>query len=87
MKYKIVEKEAFKIVGIKDRFSHVDNLGASVGNMWASTPQETMEKIMALSNVEPVALVGTYSEMYEDNTTITILVQLQRIIVPPIWLH
>lgn len=69
MKYKIVEKEAFKVVGIKDRFSHVDNLGASVGNMWARTPQETMEKIMALSNIEPVALVGAYSEMYEDNTT------------------
>ena len=69
MNYRIVEKDAFKVVGIKDRFSHVDNLGASVGNMWASTPQETMQEIMSLSNVEPTALIGAYSEMYDDNTT------------------
>lgn len=69
MNYRIVEKEVFKVVGIKDRFSHVDNLGMSVGTMWANTPRETIQKIMALSNAEPMGLVGAYSEMYEDNTT------------------
>lgn len=64
MNYKIEEKEAFKIVGIKDRFSHVDNLGMSVGQMWASTSSETIQKIAALSNAEPMGLVGAYSEIW-----------------------
>lgn len=69
MNYRIVGKEAFKVVGIKDRFSLGDNLGMNVGNMWASTPQETIQKIIVLSNVEPIGLVGAYSGMYDDNTT------------------
>lgn len=69
MNYRIEEKEGFSIVGIKDRFSYLDNLGKSVGEMWGNTPKETMQKISSLANVEPIALVGAYSEMYEDNTT------------------
>lgn len=69
MNYRIEEKEAFSIVGIKERFSYADNLGKSVGEMWASTTQETMGKLFPLANAEPIGLVGAYSEMYPDNTT------------------
>ena len=69
MDYRIEEKEAFSVVGIKNRFSYTDNLGKSVGEMWKSTSPEMIKKISALATVEPSGLVGAYSEMYEDDTT------------------
>jgi len=69
MNYRIEEKEAFCIIGMKDRFSHVDNLGQSVGEMWSSITTETMMGITSLADRESQGLVGAYSEMYEDNTT------------------
>ena len=69
MNYRIEEKAGFSVIGIKERFSYVDNLGKSVGEMWGKTPRETIEKISTLANVEPMGLVGAYNEMYEDNTT------------------
>jgi len=69
MNYRIEEKEAFSIIGIKERLSYLDDLGKCVGEMWNSTPKDTMQKISSLANVEPIGLVGAYSEMYEDNTT------------------
>lgn len=69
MNYRIEEKEGFSIIGIKERFSYLDNLGKSVGEMWSNTPKETMLKISSLANVEPIGLVGAYSEMYDDSTT------------------
>ena len=65
MKYRIEEKPAFSVVGIKERFSNVNGLGESVGKMWSETPQETVSQIAQLGN----GLVGVYSGMYEDNTT------------------
>lgn len=69
MNYRIVEKEAFSVVGIKERFSYLDDLGASVGKMWGSVSEKNMKKLLPLANIEPGGLVGVYSEMYEDNTT------------------
>lgn len=69
MNYRIEEKEAFSIIGIKERYSYLDDLGKSVGEMWSNTPKDTMQKISSLANVEPIGLVGAYSEMYEDSTT------------------
>lgn len=69
MNYRMEEKEAFAVVGIKNRFSYTDNLGKSVGEMWKSTSPEMMEKIAALANIAPIGLVGAYSEMYADETT------------------
>jgi AraC family transcriptional regulator len=65
MKYRIEQKNVFTIVGVKQRFSHVDGLGESVGKMWSETPRETISQIAGLGN----GLVGVYSGMYEDNTT------------------
>jgi AraC family transcriptional regulator len=65
MNYRIEQKESFTVVGVTQRFSHVDGLGESIGKMWSETPKETVEQIAELGN----GLVGVYSGMYEDNTT------------------
>jgi len=65
MKYRIEQKNSFSVVGLKQRFSHVDGLGENIGKMWSETPQETIAQIAGLGN----GLVGVYSGMYEDNTT------------------
>lgn len=65
MNYRIEQKNSFSVVGVKQRFSHVDGLGENIGKMWSETPQETIAQIAGLGN----GLVGIYSGMYEDNTT------------------
>lgn len=65
MNYRIEQKNSFSVVGVKQRFSHIDGLGESIGKMWSETPQETISQIAGLGN----GLVGVYSGMYEDNTT------------------
>ena len=65
MKYRIEQKDSFAVVGIKQRFSHIDGLGENIGKMWSETPQETISQIAGLGD----GLVGVYSGMYDDNTT------------------
>lgn len=64
MNYRIEQREAFKIVGVTQRFSQ-DSLGESVGRMWSETSQETIVQIAGLGK----ELIGVYSGMYEDHTT------------------
>lgn len=65
MNYRIEQKDSFAVVGIKQRFSHVEGLGENIGKMWRETPAETIGQIAGLGD----GLVGVYSGMYEDNTT------------------
>jgi AraC family transcriptional regulator len=65
MNYRIEQKSSFAVVGVKQRFSHINGLGESIGKMWSETPQEIISQIAGLGN----GLVGVYSGMYEDNTT------------------
>ncbi len=65
MNYRIEQKDSFAVVGIKQRFSHVEGLGENIGKMWSKTPPETIGQIAGLGD----GLVGVYSGMYEDNTT------------------
>jgi len=65
MNYRIEQKNSFTVVGVKQRFSHINGLGESIGKMWSETPLETISQIAGLGN----GLVGVYSGMYEDNTT------------------
>ncbi len=69
MNYRIEQKDSFTVVGVKQRFSHVDGLGESIGRMWSETSTETFEQINGLGDTEPYGLLGVYSGMYEDNTT------------------
>lgn len=65
MNYRIEQRKSFAVVGVKQRFSHVEGLGENIGKMWRETPRETISQIAGLGN----GLVGVYSGMYEDNTT------------------
>jgi AraC family transcriptional regulator len=65
MNYRIEQKDSFAVVGIKQRFSHIEGLGENIGKMWGETPAETIGQIAGLGD----GLVGVYSGMYEDNTT------------------
>ena len=65
MNYRIEEKGPFTVVGVKERFSNINGLGESVGQMWAKTGSDVISQILELGN----ELVGVYSGMYEDNTT------------------
>lgn len=65
MNYRIEQKNAFSVVGVKQRFSHLEDLAENVGKMWRETSKETISQIATLGN----SLVGVYSGMYEDNTT------------------
>ena len=58
MKYRVVEKDAFRIVGIKKRVTLIysgDN--PEITAMWASLDAETIGQLKAMSNVEPLGLV------------------------------
>jgi AraC family transcriptional regulator len=65
MNYRIEQKDSFTIVGITQRFSHIEGMGENIGKMWSETPAETIGQIAGLGD----GLVGVYSGMYEDNTT------------------
>lgn len=69
MNYRIEEKSAFTVIGVKQRFSHVDGLGESIGRMWSETPKETIMQIAGLADIPPYGIIGVYSGMYDDNTT------------------
>lgn len=65
MNYRIENKNSFVIVGVKQRFSHINGLGENIGKMWSETPHETISQIAGLGN----GLLGVYDGMYDDNTT------------------
>ncbi len=69
MNYRIEQKNPFAIVGVKERFSHIEGLGENIGKMWRETSAETFEQIAGLGDTEPYGLLGVYSGMYDDNTT------------------
>lgn len=59
MNYRIVEKEAFSIVGIKKRVPIVFNgVNPEIAAMWQSLTHETIIKIKELSNVEPTGIIS-----------------------------
>lgn len=59
MDYRIVEKEAFYIVGLKKRVSLLyHGVNPEIAAMWASLTEEDIKALKALSNVEPHGLVS-----------------------------
>ncbi len=69
MNYRIEEKNAFTVIGVKQRFSNVEGLGENVSKMWDETPKETITQIAGLADKPPYGIIGVYSGMYADNTT------------------
>lgn len=69
MDYRIEEKPKLRIVGIKKRLSHAEDLGAEVGRAWGSLSQGTLQQISALADTAPFGIVGVYHGAYENQTT------------------
>lgn len=59
MDYRIEEKEAFSIIGIKKRVPIIFNgVNPEIASMWESLDGEAINKLKKLSNVEPVGLLS-----------------------------
>lgn len=66
MNYRILEKPAFRIVGIKKRVSIVFNgVNPEIASMWESLDLETINKLKSLSNVEPMGLISASANFSE----------------------
>lgn len=74
MNYRVVEKEAFRIVGIKKRVTLVYNgVNPEIASMWASLDAEAIRRLKEISNVEPLGLVSAsvnFSEGRQDGGTL-----------------
>lgn len=59
MNYRIVEKEAFYIVGISKRVPIVfEGVNPEIAAMWESLDMDTIKLLKSLSNVEPVGIIS-----------------------------
>jgi AraC family transcriptional regulator len=59
MNYRIEEKEAFHIIGIKKRVQIVFNgVNPEIAAMWQSLNEETISKLKELSNVKPLGIIS-----------------------------
>lgn len=66
MNYRIEEKEAFCIVGIKKRVPIIFNgVNPEIAAMWKSLNEETILKLKELSNVEPMGLLSASTNFSE----------------------
>ncbi|MEH7511068.1 AraC family transcriptional regulator [Priestia megaterium] len=59
MNYRIEEKEAFRIVGIKERVPIIfHGVNPKIAAMWQSLQDETIDTLKKLSNVKPLGLLS-----------------------------
>jgi AraC family transcriptional regulator len=66
MNYRIVEKEAFRIVGIKKRVPLVfHGVNPEIASMWESLNGETINTLKKLSNVKPLGLLSASTNFSE----------------------
>ncbi|KHF39145.1 AraC family transcriptional regulator [Halalkalibacter okhensis] len=66
MNYRIVEKEAFRIIGIKKRVPIVFNgVNPDIAEMWESLDHATITQLKSLSNVEPKGLLSASTNFSE----------------------
>ncbi|WHZ05532.1 AraC family transcriptional regulator [Neobacillus sp. YX16] len=66
MNYRIVEKEAFNLVGIKKRVPIIFNgVNPEIAAMWQSLDMEKINTFKQLSNVEPIGLLSASTNFSE----------------------
>ena len=66
MNYKIVEKEAFSIVGIKKRVPIVfSGVNPEIAAMWQSLNEEMIRQLKELSNIEPKGIISASTNFSE----------------------
>lgn len=59
MNYRIVEKEAFKIVGLKKRVPIIfEGVNPEIAEMWQSLTPEKIMELKSLSNIEPIGMLS-----------------------------
>ncbi|SFB03888.1 MULTISPECIES: AraC family transcriptional regulator [unclassified Bacillus (in: firmicutes)] len=66
MNYRIVEKEAFRIVGIKKRVPIIfEGINPEIASMWSSLNEGTINELKNLSNVKPLGLLSASTNFSE----------------------
>lgn len=66
MKYRIVEKEAFRIVGLKKRVPLVfHGVNPEIAKMWGSLNEQIIAQLKQLSNVEPQGMISASTHFSE----------------------
>lgn len=66
MNYRIEEKEAFRIVGMKKRVPiQFEGVNPEIAAMWESLDSETIRQLKGLSNVEPKGLISASANFSE----------------------
>lgn len=66
MNYRIEEKEAFHIIGIKKRVPIIFNgVNPEIAAMWQTLTNEMITKLKNLSNVEPLGLISSSANFSE----------------------
>lgn len=69
MNYRIEEKEAFRIVGIKKRVPLIfKGVNPEIASMWESLDEEAINTLKKLSNVAPVGLISASTNFSEGRT-------------------
>jgi len=69
MNYRIVEKEAFSIVGLKKRVPLVfEGVNPEIAAMWQSLKPEMISELKKLSNIEPNGLISASTNFSERTT-------------------
>jgi len=67
MNYRLEQKEAFKIIGIKKRVPIIFNgVNPEIAAMWQSLDMETILKLKEISNVEPMGILSASTNFSED---------------------
>lgn len=66
MNYRIVEKEPFRIVGLKKRVPIIFNgVNPEIAAMWQSLDSDTIHQLKSLSNVEPMGMISASTNFSE----------------------
>lgn len=66
MNYRIVEKEAFRIVGLSKRVPiQFHGVNPQIAEMWQSLDEETIRLLKGLSNVEPAGMISASANFSE----------------------
>lgn len=66
MNYRIEEKEAFRIIGIKKRVPIIFNgVNPEIASMWQSLDEKTINELKDLSNVEPTGMLSASANFSE----------------------
>ncbi|WP_163100415.1 AraC family transcriptional regulator [Peribacillus alkalitolerans] len=66
MNYRIVEKEAFRIIGIKKRVPIIFNgVNQEIASMWKSLDEKVINELKKLSNIEPLGLISASTNFSE----------------------